>query len=112
MKYALTGLAAAVALAAVALTPATADAGWRGGYWGGGWGPGFGIYVGPRPYYRNYGYGYGYRPYYGYDRLLLPLWAPLASPLVLSPVKPPPGGVKPAGRGPGASAGPERLRDA
>ena len=40
--------------------PATADAGWRGGYWGGGWGPGFGIYVGPRPYYRNYGYGYGY----------------------------------------------------
>ena len=40
MKYALTGLAAAAALAAVALTPATADAGWRGGYWGGGWGPG------------------------------------------------------------------------
>ena len=31
-------------------------------------GPGLGIYVGPRPYYRNYGYGYGYRPYYGYDR--------------------------------------------
>ena len=28
------------------------------------WGPGLGIYVGPRPYYRNYGYGYGYRPYY------------------------------------------------
>jgi hypothetical protein len=51
MKYALTGLAAAAAIAAVALTPATADAGWRGG----GWGPGFGIYLGPRPYYRNYG---------------------------------------------------------
>jgi hypothetical protein len=66
MKYALTGIAAAAALALVALTPGTADAGWRGGYWGGGWGPGFGIYVGPRPYYRNY-YGprYGYRPYYG-----------------------------------------------
>jgi hypothetical protein len=66
MKYALTGIAAAAALAVVALTPGTADAGWRGGYWGGGWGPGFGIYVGPRPYYRNY-YGprYGYRPYYG-----------------------------------------------
>lgn len=65
MKYALTGIAAAAALAVVALTPGTADAGWRGGYWGGGWGPGFGIYVGPRPYYRNY-YGprYGYRPYY------------------------------------------------
>ena len=70
MKYALTGLAAAAALAAIALTPATADAGWRGGYWGGGWGPGFGVYVGPRPYYRNYGYGYrnyGYRNY-GYVR--------------------------------------------
>ena len=40
MKYALTGLAAAAAIAAVALTPATAYAGWRGGYWGGGWGPG------------------------------------------------------------------------
>jgi len=41
------------------LTPGTADAGWRGGWgWGGGWGPGFGIYVGPRPYYRNYSYGY------------------------------------------------------
>jgi hypothetical protein len=66
MKYALTGIAAAAALAVVALTPGTADAGWRGGYWGGGWGPGFGVYVGPRPYYRNY-YGprYGYRPYYG-----------------------------------------------
>ena len=56
-------MAAAAALTAVVLTPATADAGWRGGYWGGGWGPGFGIYVGPRPYYRKYGYGYGYRPY-------------------------------------------------
>jgi hypothetical protein len=66
MKYALTGIAAAAALAVVALTPGTADAGWRGGYWGGGWGPGFGVYVGPRPNYRNY-YGprYGYRPYYG-----------------------------------------------
>ena len=59
MKYALTGLAAAVALAGVALTPAAADAGWSGGYWGGGR---LGIYVGPRPYYRNYGYGYGYQP--------------------------------------------------
>ena len=67
MKYALTGIAAAAALAVVALTPGTADAGWRGGWgWGGGWGPGFGIYVGPRPYYRNYSYGYpcGYHPYY------------------------------------------------
>jgi hypothetical protein len=104
MKYTLTGLAAAVALAAVALTPETADAGWRGGYWGGGWGPGFGIYVGPRPYYRNYGYGYGYRPYYNpyynHDHYSYGYGPPLASPLVLSPAKPPPGGVKPAGRGP------------
>lgn len=64
MKYAMTGIAAA-ALAVVALTPVAAEAGWRGGYWGGGWGPGFGIYIGPRPYYRDY--SYRYRPYY-YDR--------------------------------------------
>jgi hypothetical protein len=37
MKYAMTGIAAAAALAVVALTPAAAEAGWRGGYWGGGW---------------------------------------------------------------------------
>jgi hypothetical protein len=68
MKYVVTGLAAAAALAAVALTPGTADAGWRHGGWGGGWGgPGVGIYVNPRPYYR--GYSYGYRPYrYSYNR--------------------------------------------
>ena len=36
MKYALTGLAAAVALAGIALAPAMADAGWRGGWGGGG----------------------------------------------------------------------------
>ena len=63
----LTDLAAAAALAAVALTPATADAGW-----GGGWGLGFGIYVGPHPYYRKYGYvGPILRP------LRLSLWAAL-----------------------------------
>ena len=111
MKYALTGLAAAAALAAVALTPATADAGWRGGYWGGGWGPGFGIYVGPRPYYRNYGYGYGYRPYYGYDLLLLSLWAPLASPLVLSPASRFSEAQSPAGRGRRGIVGTVSLRD-
>lgn len=65
MKYAMTGIAAAAVLAVVALTPGAAEAGWRGGYWGGGWGPGFGIYIGPRPYYRDY--SYRYRPYY-YDR--------------------------------------------
>ena len=91
MKYALTGLAAAVALAGVALTPAIADAGWRGGYWGGGWGPGLGIYVGPRPYYRNYGYGYGYRPYYGYDRYSYRYGPRSASPLVLNPASRLPG---------------------
>ena len=62
MKYALAGLAAAVALAGLALTPATADAGWRGGYWGGGWGPGLGFYVGPRPYYGYDRYSYRYGP--------------------------------------------------
>jgi hypothetical protein len=66
MKYALTGMVAAAALAAVALSPGTAEAG-RGhhyGGWGGGWGgPGFGVYVGPRSYYHSYGYR-PYRPYY------------------------------------------------
>ena len=110
MKYALTGLAAAVALAGVALTPATADAGWRGGYWGGGWGPGFGIYVGPRPYYRNYGYGYGYRPYY-YDRYAYRYGPALEITAGIKPWEAPPGGVKPAGRA-RRRGRPESLRDA
>jgi hypothetical protein len=66
MKYALTCLAGLMALGLVALAPDTASAGhYRGWGWGGGWGPGFGIYIGPRPYYRDY--SYRYRPHY-YDR--------------------------------------------
>ena len=66
MKYTLTAIAAAAALAIFALSPGTADAGWRHGGWGGGWGQGFGVYLGPRPYYRDYSYRYRYRPPY-YD---------------------------------------------
>ena len=40
MKYTLTAIAAAGALAIIALSPGTAEAGWRHGGWGGGWGPG------------------------------------------------------------------------
>jgi len=66
MKYTLPAIAAAAALAIIALSPGTAEAGWRHGGWGGGWGPGFGVYLGPRPYYRDYSYRYRYRPpYYG-----------------------------------------------
>ncbi|HMK39969.1 MAG TPA: twin-arginine translocation signal domain-containing protein [Methyloceanibacter sp.] len=61
MKYLLTCAAAAAALGVVAMTPASAEAGWRG-WWGG---PGVSVYVGPRYHYRHY--GYRYRPYY-YDR--------------------------------------------
>jgi hypothetical protein len=73
MKYAMTGIAAAAALAVVALTPAAAEAGWRGGYWGGGWVlasasisarvPIIGITpTGTVPYYYDrYSYGYGPR---------------------------------------------------
>ncbi|MGZ8400475.1 MAG: hypothetical protein ACXWVI_04145 [Methyloceanibacter sp.] len=63
MKYALTGLAAAAALAAVA-DPSDRRRWLARRVLGRRLGPGFGVYVGPRPYYRNYGYGYGYRPYY------------------------------------------------
>jgi hypothetical protein len=58
----LAAIAAAVTLATAVLTAATAEArpGWRG------WGPGFGIYVGPRPYYRDYSWRYRHAyPYYG-----------------------------------------------
>ena len=66
MKYTLTAIAAGAALVIIALSPGTAEAGWRHGGWGGGWGPGFGVYLGPRPYYRDYSYRYRYRsPYYG-----------------------------------------------
>jgi hypothetical protein len=66
MKYTLPAIAAAAALAIIALSPGTAEAGWRHGGWSGGWGPGFGVYLGPRPYYRDYSYRYRYRsPYYG-----------------------------------------------
>ena len=62
MKYLVTCAAAAAALGVVAMTPGSAEAGWRHGWWGG---PGVGIYVGPRYQYRHY--SYRYRPYY-YDR--------------------------------------------
>ena len=60
MKYALTSIATAAALAVIALAPCTAEAGWRGG-----WGPGFGIYIGPPALLSDYSYRYRYRtPYY------------------------------------------------
>jgi hypothetical protein len=52
MKYLRTCAAAAAALGVVAMTPASAEAGWRHGWWGG---PGVG-YVGPRYHYRHYSY--------------------------------------------------------
>jgi hypothetical protein len=36
IKYTLTGIAAAAALAVITLGPGTAEAGWRHGGWGGG----------------------------------------------------------------------------
>ena len=63
MKYLVT-CAAAAALGLVAITPGSAEAGWRSGWWGG---PGVGIYVGPRYGYGYRNYSYRYRPYY-YDR--------------------------------------------
>lgn len=49
------------ALGLVAITPGSAEAGWRSGWWGG---PGVGIYVGPRYGYGYRNYLYRYRPYY------------------------------------------------
>jgi hypothetical protein len=70
MKKLAMSLVALGALAAlfVAVTPDSAEAGWRrwGGYYGGwGYGPGVGVYVGPRyGYYGGYyPYAYSYRPY-------------------------------------------------
>lgn len=64
--------AGALALTFVALSPSSAEAGWRRGYWGWGWGPGVSVYVGPGccwygPRYRYayaYGYPYAYYPYW------------------------------------------------
>jgi hypothetical protein len=62
----------ALVLAFVALSPSSAEAGWRRGWYGG---PGVSVYVGPRwgwygPRYRYwggpyaYGYPYAYYPYW------------------------------------------------
>ena len=57
----------ALVLAIVAVSPSSAEAGWRRHYWG----PRVGVYVGPRwygpgPYWRRYptGYPYAYYPYW------------------------------------------------
>lgn len=63
------GGAGVLALTLVAVTPDSADAGWR--RWGGYYGPGVGVYVGP-----GWGY-YGYYPrYYGryYPYAYYPYW--------------------------------------